>query len=69
MHTRIIFIHKWKEGETGKQRERQRKIVCESESIAERRMLASVIKLAIGKIHRSVFGISYEGLTFSGKLF
>jgi hypothetical protein len=25
MHTRVIFILEWKEGETGKQRERQRK--------------------------------------------
>ncbi len=45
------FYTKWKEGETGKQRERQRKRVCESVSIAERRTLVSVIKLAIGKTH------------------
>jgi hypothetical protein len=45
MHTRIMFIRKQKEGETGKQRERQRKRVCKSVSIAERRTLASVIKL------------------------
>jgi hypothetical protein len=49
MHTRIIFIRKQKEGETGKQRERQRKRVCDSVSVAERWTLASVIKLAIGK--------------------
>ena len=29
MHTRAIFILEQKEGETGKQRERQRKRVCE----------------------------------------
>ncbi len=31
MHTRVIFIHKWNEGETGKQGERQRESVrvCE----------------------------------------
>jgi hypothetical protein len=51
MQTRVIFIHKWKEGETGKQQERQRKRVCESVSFAERQMLASVIKLAVGKTH------------------
>ncbi len=51
MHTRIIFILKWKEGETGKQRERQRKRECECVSIAERRTLVSVIKLAVGKTH------------------
>ena len=50
MHTRIIFILKRKEGETGKQRERQRKRVCECESIVERRILASVIKLTVGTI-------------------
>jgi hypothetical protein len=51
MHTRIIFTRKGKEGETGKQRERQRKKVCECVSVAERRTLASVIKLAVGKTH------------------
>ncbi len=49
MHTRFIFILKRKEGETGKQRERQRKRVCECGSIAERRNLSSVIKLTVGK--------------------
>jgi hypothetical protein len=49
MHTHIIFILEQKEGETGKQRERQRKRVCECGSIAERRNLASVIKLTVGK--------------------
>ncbi len=43
MHTRAIFILEQKEGETGKQRERQRKRVCECGN------LASVIKLTIGK--------------------
>jgi hypothetical protein len=33
MHTRAIFILEWKEGETGKQRERQRKRMCECGSI------------------------------------
>jgi hypothetical protein len=51
MHTRIIFILKQKEGETGKQREKQRKSECECVSVAERRTLASVIKLAVGKTH------------------
>jgi hypothetical protein len=49
MHTRIIFILEQKEWETGKQRERQRKRVCECGSVAEKRILASVIKLTIGK--------------------
>ncbi len=49
MHTRAIFILKRKEGETGKQRERQRKRVCECGSIAERRNLVSVIKLTFGE--------------------
>ncbi len=47
MHTRAIFILEWKEGEIGKQQERQRE--CECGSIAERRILASVIKLTVGK--------------------
>ncbi len=51
MHTRVIFILKQKEGETGKQRERQRKSEYESGSAMERRILASVIKLAVGKTH------------------
>ncbi len=49
MHTRVIVILKRKEGETGKQRERQIKRVCECGSIAERRILATVIKLTVGK--------------------
>ncbi len=49
MHTRAIFILERKEGETGKQRERQRKRVCECGRVAERRILASVIKLTVGK--------------------
>ncbi len=36
MHTRAIFILEWKEGETGKQRERQRKRECKCGSVAER---------------------------------
>jgi hypothetical protein len=51
MHTHVIFICKRKEGETGKQRERQKKRVCESVIVVERRTLASVIKLAVGKTH------------------
>ncbi len=34
MHTRTIFILERKEGETGKQRERQRKRMCECGSVA-----------------------------------
>jgi hypothetical protein len=49
MHTYAIFILKRKEGEIGKQRERQRKRECKCGSIAERRILASVIKLTVGK--------------------
>jgi hypothetical protein len=49
MHTCVIFILEWKEGETGKQRERQRKRVCECGSVAGRRSLASVVKLTVGK--------------------
>jgi hypothetical protein len=49
MHTHFIFILEQKEGETGKQRERQRERVCECGSIAGRRILASVIKLTVGK--------------------
>ncbi len=51
MHTHVIFILEKKEGETGKQRERQRESVCEKMSIEERWTLASVIKLAVGKTH------------------
>jgi hypothetical protein len=49
MHTRVIFILKRKEGETGKQREGQRKRVCKCGGVEERSNLASVIKLTIGK--------------------
>jgi hypothetical protein len=49
MHTRAIFILKRKEGETGKQQNRQIERVCECGSVAERRNLASVIKLTVGK--------------------
>ncbi len=51
MHTCIIFICEKEEGEIGKLQERQRESVCERMSIAERRTLTSVIKLAIGKTH------------------
>jgi hypothetical protein len=51
MHTRVIFIRKQKEGETGKERERKRKREYECVSIAERQTLASIIKLAVGKTH------------------
>jgi len=37
MHTRSIFILEQKEGETGKQQERQRKRECECGSVAEKR--------------------------------
>jgi hypothetical protein len=56
MHTRAIFILEWKEGETGKQRERQRKRMCECGSIAERWNSVSVIKLTIGKNPVTSFG-------------
>jgi hypothetical protein len=49
MHTRAIFILERKEGATGKQRERQRKRMCECGSIAERKNSVSVIKLSVGK--------------------
>jgi hypothetical protein len=49
MHTHAIFILKRKEGEIGKQRERQRERECECGSVAERRILASVIKLTVGE--------------------
>jgi hypothetical protein len=38
-----------KKGKIGKQQERQRKRVCECGRVVERRILASVIKLTIGK--------------------
>jgi hypothetical protein len=69
MHTLIIFICKWKEGEIGKQLERQRKRECECVSIAGRQTLVSIIKLAVGKTHWPVFGISYPGLLFLGNYF
>jgi hypothetical protein len=71
MHTRVIFILEQKEGETGKQqeREKERKSECECGSVAEKWILMSVIKLAVGKTHWPVFGISWKGLPFSGKLF
>jgi hypothetical protein len=63
MHTRVIFILKRKEGETGKQRERQRKRVYECGSIAERRVLASVIKLTFGKNPVTSFWDKLERIT------
>ena len=64
MHTHVIFILKRKEGETGKQQERWRKRVCECGSIAERRILASVIKLTIGKNPVTSFWDKLERITF-----
>ncbi len=69
MHTRVIFILKRKEGEIGKQQERQRESVCECGSIAERRILASAIKPTIGKNPLPSFWDKLEGLTFPEKLF
>ena len=63
MHTRAIFILEQKEGETGKQRERQRERVCECGSVAERRILASVIKLTIGKNPATSFWDKLEMIT------
>jgi hypothetical protein len=63
MHTHIIFILERKEGETGKQQERQRKRVCECGSIAERRILVSVIKLTIGKNPVASFWDKLERIT------
>ncbi len=67
MHTRAIFILERKEGGTGKQRERQRKRVCECESIVERRILVSVIKLTIGKNPLTSFWDKLEGITIFWK--
>ena len=66
MHTRIIFILERKEGETGKQRERRRKRVCQCGSIAERRILASVIKLTVGKNPVTSFWDKPERIHFLG---
>ncbi len=63
MHTRVIFILKWKEGETGKQRERQRKSECECGSVAERRTLASIIKLGNWKNPLTSFWDKLERIT------
>ncbi len=63
MHSRIIFILEQKEGETGKQRERQRKRVCECGSIEERRILVSVIKLNVGKNPVTSFWDKLERIT------
>ncbi len=69
MHTRDLFIHERKEGETGKQRERQKKRECECGCIVERRMMVSVIKTDRWKNPLASFGISWKGLPFSDKLF
>ena len=63
MHTRTIFILEQKEGETGKQRERQRKRVCECGSVVERRILGSVIKLTVGKNPVTSFWDKLERIT------
>jgi hypothetical protein len=63
MHTSVILILKRKEGETGKQRERQRKRVCECGSIAERQILASVKKLTVGKNPVNSFWDKLERIT------
>jgi hypothetical protein len=63
MHTRVIFILKRKEGEIGKQRERQRKSGCECGSVVERRILASVIKLTVGKNPLTSFWDKLERIT------
>ncbi len=67
MHTRVIFILERKEGVTGKQRERQRMRVCECGSIAERRILASVIKLTVGKNPVTSFWDKLERITIFGE--
>jgi hypothetical protein len=63
MHTRAIFILEQREGEIGKRRERQRKRECECGSIAERRILASVIKLTVGKNPLTSFWDMLERIT------
>jgi hypothetical protein len=63
MYTRVIFILERKGRETGKQRERQRKRVCECGSVAERRILASVIKLTVGKNPVTSFWEKLERIT------
>jgi hypothetical protein len=67
MHTGAIFILERKKGEIGKQRERQRErereSVCECGSIAERRILASVIKLTVGKNPLTSFWDKLERIT------
>jgi hypothetical protein len=63
MHTRAIFILERKEGEIGKQQERQRKRECECGSVVERRILASVIKLTVGKNPLTSFGDKLERIT------
>ena len=55
MHTRVIFILKRKDGDTGKQRERQRK--RESASVG------AFIKLTIGKIPLTSFWDKLERIT------
>ncbi len=63
MHPPPIFILEWKEGETGKQREKQRKRVYECGSVAERRNLVFVIKLTVGKNSVTSFWDKPERIT------
>ena len=63
MHTHTIFILERKEGETGKLRERQRKRECKCGSVAERRILVSVIKLTVGKNPVTSFRDKLERIT------
>jgi hypothetical protein len=60
MPTRVIFIPERKEGETGKQRERDREREWEH---CERRILASFIKLTIGKNPLTSFWDKLERIT------
>ncbi len=65
-----MFILERKEGETGKQRERQKERVCECGSIAERRNLTSVIKLTVVKNPVTSFWDKPERITiFWGNYF
>ena len=63
MHTLALFILERKEGETGKQRERQRKREYECGSVVERKILASVIKLTVGKNPLTSFWDKLERIT------
>ncbi len=65
MHTRAISILERKEGETGKQRERQREreSVQVWERCGKKELLASVIKLTVGKNPVTSFGDKPEWIT------